>query len=159
MDIPRVIPVDNPLKSVTVKKNIVSSEETILVNLPKDYINLSVGTWQVSLDYSVAVVKNHGQFDALYEIKTSLVTGIELGENKRWTSDYAVLGHLLYKPRASGSTISFDFKEYKPRFFVVDTAQADSFRVYLKRNEFLKPKSVKENDFNLELGFQFRRIQ
>jgi hypothetical protein len=53
--------------------------------------------------------------------------------------------------------ISFDFKEYKPRFFVVDTAQADSFRVYLKENELLKPKA--KPNFNLELGFQFRQIQ
>jgi hypothetical protein len=153
-------------KKVEVKVDIKSPKETetIVVNLPKD-INLSVGTWEVSLDYSLVQTSTERQSNTIYDITTSLVTGTSIkleavNEAAAVTKDYAVLGHIFYNPNQSGMPF-VKFERHNSQFFLVetaDTAQTDTFCVFLQETELLRTNPATENSFQLKLGFLFRQI-
>jgi hypothetical protein len=164
MDIPKIIVVENPLRTVKITANISRSTHRINFHLPQEYIDLSVGTWSVALDYIITKPKaRKAQYDTLFELRSSLLMGIEFERHlerssKSFVPYFSVLRHIHYKPRAQGGVVTFSYEKVNPIWFIIDSPK-QSFDLFLEENNMIATPGSQPNEFYLELGLLFRRMQ
>jgi hypothetical protein len=159
-----VIVVSNPLKVVKVRTKLRDSENSVKSILPDTYIDLKTGLWNISLDYVIVKSKKTDRQSAektIYEIKTSLVTSIELVKTVGTDvvsphSDFAALGHFQLQLTELNNTSIYQYQKFKPQWFFVDQGSLSYFEVRINEVPFVKTK--KPNQLDIELGLLFQRI-
>jgi hypothetical protein len=159
-----VIVVSNPLKVVRVKSQLKAAENSVKSILPDTYIDLKTGLWNISLDYVIVKSKKEDRQSVektIYEIKTSLVTSIELVKANGTDvaaphSDFAALGHFQLQLTELNNTSIYQFKKFDTQWFFVDQGSLSYFEVRINEVDFVKTK--KPNQLDFEVGLLFQRI-
>lgn len=85
----------NPLKTIKIKCQINKDNEAEIVTLVSDYLDITEGVWEVSLDTYCYKVNSPDFLETVYEVSTSLCTGCELDKStNEYRTNNTVLGHI-----------------------------------------------------------------
>ena len=151
---------NNPLKQIlftnnyTYNSNSKSEKNQFFVPTVKEYMDLSKGIWNVSLD--TYVIKNLDYaVDTVLDISTNLVSGIKFDKLRNThESSNACLGKIfLYV----SPNMHFSGPFEKKWFTVQSGRDFANFEFYVKQN----PLATKETsiNFDFEISFLFQRIK
>ena len=150
----------NPLKQVicrntyTYNMNSKSEESKFFVPVVKDYMDLSKGIWNVSLDTYV-IKTNHNAADIVLDISTNLVSGFLFDKKKNTNESRNVcLGKIfLVSPPYMVTGGPFE----KKWFNVQTNREFSNFEIYVQQNALSHPLTSLELEF--EITFLFQQIK
>jgi hypothetical protein len=155
-----VWPVQNPLKQVicnnTYTYNINSKSENSKFYVPivKDYMDLSKGVWNVSLD--TYVIKNNGArtADTILDISTNMVSGFLHNRKENTNNAQNICLGKIFLICPAHMTIGGPFE--KKWFTVSSNREFCKFEIFVQQNHLSTVQTSLELEF--EMTFMFQRI-
>lgn len=155
-----VWPVQNPLKQVicnnTYTYNITSKSENSKFYVPivKDYMDLSKGVWNVSLD--TYVIKNNGArtADTILDISTNMVSGFLHNRKENTNNAQNICLGKIFLICPAHMTIGGPFE--KKWFTVSSNREFCKFEIFVQQNHLTTVQTSLELEF--EMTFMFQRI-
>lgn len=124
------------------------------VNIVPQYMDLTQGIWNVSLDSYIYKLKKPIRVDTIFEVSTSLCTSFESVQGKNLNK--AVFTRLGSIHAISPANIS-NFGPFEKKWFLVEPAESE-FELFITQNKMSQmqiPSLVVEFD----ISFLFQRIK